>query len=294
MYLLNNYENLTNTVLKNVEYFYTDTTYYDEDDNEIDIDDVDTNEVEVFERTEEIFDRKRQKNIFEKRVSQIPSKVLQQPQIINKLTSIVSKKNLIQTLLRNAQFNESIQEFLAQNYINSFLDVNSHDSYIFEKDNPIIRKITQNGFDVDSFLKKFAFSGFYLIRKIESWNPQLIDSISDDDFIKILKRRDGFSSDDISYLFKKRPQVLNEYANNYGNKFTYEQRLYITKLLAPQPEQIEPKPEQTQIPTQETTEEKEDEEETTTASHKIIVKVARILDYNKRYKLADKLTKKLF
>ena len=246
------------------------------------------------ERTEEIFDRKRQKNIFEKRVSRIPAKMLQQPQILNKLSSVVSEKNLIKSLLRNSQYNDSIQEFLAQNYINSFLDLNSYDSYIFEKDNPIIRKITQNGFDVDSFLKKFAFSGLYLIRKIESWNPQLVDSISDDDFIKILKRRDGFSSDDISYLFTKRPQVLNEYANNYGNKFTYEQRLYLNKLLAPQPEQIEPKPEQTQIPTQEITEEKEDEEETTTASFKIIVKVARILDYNKRYKLADKLTKKLF
>ena len=218
-----------------------------------------------------------------------------QPQILNKLSSVVSENNLIQSLLSNSQFNDSIQEFLAQNYINSFLDLNFSNSYIFEKDNPIIRKITQNGFDVDSFLKKFAYSGFYLIRKIESWNPQLVDSISDDDFMKILKRRDNFSNDDLSYLFKKRPQLLKEYANSNGHKFSWEQRIYINKLFAPQPEQSQqPEPEQTQISTQETKEEKEDEEETTTASHKIIVKVARILDYNKRYKLADKLTKKLF
>ena len=201
------------------------------------------------------------------------------------------------TFIFNQENQKKIQEILAEKYINSFSDLNFGASYIFEKDNPIIRKITQNGFDVDSFLEKFGSTGLYQINKLATWNPQLVDSISDNDFIKILKRRDGFTKDDISYLFKKRPQLLREYANDYGNKFTYEQRLYITNLLAPQPEQtqqIEPKLEQTQMPTQETTEEKEDEEETTTASHKIIVKVARILDYNKRYKLADKLTKKLF
>lgn len=294
MYLLNNYDNITNTLLKNIDYFHTDTTYYDEDDNEIDINDVDTNEVELQERTVESYDRDRQKEIFEKRLSQIPAKILQQPQIFSALSSLLPEKSLISTLLNNSAHNEKIQEILAEKYINSFSDLNFGASYIFEKDNPIIRKITQNGFDVDSFLGKFGSTGLYQINKLATWNPQLVDSISDNDFIKILNRRDGYSRDDISYLLAKRPKLLREFATNNIRKFPFEQRLYIQKLLAPQPEQIEPKPEQTPIPTQEitpeTTEEKEDEEEPTTASIKIMVKIAQKLDLKKKYRLADKLT----
>lgn len=290
MYLLNNYENITNTVLKNIDYFHSETTYYDMDDNEIDIDDVNTDEVEVRENTEEIFDRDRQKRIFQARLSAIPANMLQEPQILTALSSKVSPKILIRSIMRSSKGNKILDQYLADNYVNSFLDLDATGTYIFEQDNPIIRKVTQNGFDVDSFLTVFWYQAFIYIRKLASWNPKLVDSISDDDFIKILKRRDNFSDDDISYLIEKRPVLFKEFVTNNINKFSWEQRRYLNQVLAPQPEQVEPKPEETQEITPETIEEKKDEEETTTASINLMVKVARTLDLKKKYRLADKLT----
>lgn len=297
MYLLNNYDNITNTLLKNIDYVHTDTTYYDEDDNEIDINDVDTNEVEVRENTVEIFDRDRQKRLFESRLSIIPAKILQEPQILTELSSKISPKTLIRSTMRSSKGNKILDQYLADNYVNSFSDLDATGTYIFEQDNPIIRKITQNGFDVDSFLEIFWYRCLNSIRKLALWNPELVDSISDDDFIKLLEKQNSYYNEDLSYLIEKRPNLLIEFMKTHINRFSWEQRQYINKLLAPkpeQPQQIEPKVEQPQEITPETIEEKKDEEETTTASHKIIVKVARILDYSKRYKLADKLTRKLF
>ena len=88
--------------------------------------------------------------------------------------------------------------------------------------------------------------------------------------------------------------MLKEFENNTRDKFTFEQRKYLNQVLAPQPEQEEPKLEQTQAPTEEiipeTIEEKEDEEEPITASVNLMVKIAQKLDLKKKYRLADKLT----
>ncbi len=74
------------------------------------------------------------------------------------------------------------------------------------------------------------------------------------------------------------------------NRFSWEQRQYINKLLTEQPKQIESNPEPAPEITPEITEEKKDDEETTTASINLMVKVARRLDLKKKYRLADKLT----
>ena len=290
MYLLNNYEYLTNTLLQNLDYFHVDTTYYDEDDNEIDIDMVDTNEVEVRENTVESFDRDRQKRLFESRLSKMPENILQQPQILSALSSKVSTKQIIQTLIRNSKNNKILQEYLADNYVNSFSDLDANGSYIFEQDNPIIRKITQNGFDVDSFLEIFWYRCLNLIRNLASWNPELVDSISDDGFIKLLEKQNSYSNEDLSYLVAKRPNLLLEFMKTHINRFSWEQRQYIKQLLTEQPKQIEQTPEPATEITPEITEEKKDEEETTTASINLMVKVARRLDLKKKYRLADKLT----
>lgn len=297
IYLLNNYENLTNTLLQNLDYFHVDTTYYDEDDNEIDIDMVDTNEVEVTERTVESFDRDRQKRLFESRLSIIPANMLQEPQILTALSSKISPKTLIRSTMRSSKGNKILDEYLADNYVNSFSDLDATGTYIFEQDNPIIRKITQNGFDVDSFLEIFWYRCLNLIRNLASWNPELVDSISDDGFIKLLEKQNSYSNEDLSYLVAKRPNLLLEFMKTHINRFSWEQRQYIKQLLTEQSKQIEqPIIEEPKIeePQPVITSDETNDEEPKTASSKIIVKVARILDYNGRYKLADKLTRKLF
>ena len=258
---------------------------------------VDTNEVEVRENTVESFDRKRQKRIFESRLSKMPANILQQPQILSALSSKVSTKQMIDTLSHNSAKNPMLQEYLAENYINSFSDLDASVSYIFEKDNPIIRKVTQNGFDVDSFLEKFGWACVTLIRKLALWNPELVDSISDDDFMKMLKRQYSLYNEDLSYIVAKRTNLLLEFMKTSGNIFSWEKRQYINQLLTEQSKPIEqPITEEPKIeePQPVITSDETNDEEPKTASSKIIVKVARILDYNGRYKLADKLTRKLF
>ena len=290
MYLLNNYDNITNTVLRNINYFHTETTYYDEDDNEIDINDVDTNEVEVRENTVEIFDRDRQKRLFESRLSIIPAKILQEPQILTELSSKISPKTLIRSTMRSSKGNKILDEYLADNYVNSFSDLDATGTYIFEQDNPIIRKITQNGFDVDSFLEIFWYRCLGLIIKLALWNPGLVDSISDNDFIKILEKQNSYSNEDLSYLVAKRPNLLLEFMKTNGHRFSWEKRQYINQLLTQQPKQIEQTPEPATEITPETPEEKKDEEEPITASVNLMVKIAQKLDLKKKYRLADKLT----
>ena len=172
----------------------------------------------------------------------------------------------------------------------SFSDLDATGTYIFEQDNPIIRKITQNGFDVDSFLEIFWYRCLNLIRKLALWNPELVDSISDNDFIKILEKQNSYSNEDLSYLVAKRPNLLLEFMKTNGHRFSWEKRQYINQLLTQQPKQIEQTPEPATEITPETPEEKKDEEEPITASVNLMVKIAQKLDLKKKYRLADKLT----
>jgi hypothetical protein len=286
MYLINNYQKLLDTVFKNVGYENTDTTYYDENDNEVNIDEVDTTKMDIREETKTEYNKERQKVRFEDRLAKsIPLKVLEKPEILDALKSIFSQERLNKLVSNSSKYSEYLAEYLTES-INSFSDLNYSDNrFIFEKDNPIIRKITQNGFNVDDYLEKFSYLAFHQIRQLDKWNPGLVESISDSDFLKILKTQSGYHNEEFSYLIEKRPYVIEEMFKvpSLASKFTYEQRQYIHKNLLPrlqQPEQIEePKVEPEKMP-----------EEPTTASIKIILKIANKLDNKKEYKLADKFT----
>jgi hypothetical protein len=290
MYLINNYQKLLDTVFKNVGYENTDTTYYDEDDNEVDIDDVDTNEVEIREETKTEYNKERQKEGFERRLcDSIPWNVVEKPEILDALKTILPEDRIKKLVIQKSKYSDYLKQYLAS-YINSFSDLNSTiDSGIFEKDNPIIRKITRNGFDVDDFMKNFHMSRLYKVLQLDKWNPELVKSISDSDFIKIVAGEYGYASEHFTWLCKNRPYVLAEMIKipNLANKFTYEQTLYIHQNLLPrlqQPKQIE----QVEEPKEEEPEKMP--EEPTTASIKLMVKIAYKLDIKKKYRLADKLT----
>ncbi len=286
MYLINNYQNLLDTVFKNVGYENTDITYYDEDDNEVDINDVDTTEMEIREETKTEYNKERQKERFEKRLcDSIPWNVVEKPGILDALKTILSEDRIKKLVIQKSKYSDYLKQYLAS-YINSFSDIKGTiDFSIFEKDNPIIRKITRNGFDVDDFMKNFHMSRLYNVLQLEKWNPELVKSISDSDFIKIVGGEYGISVEAFAWLSKNRPYVLTEMIKNpnLANKFSFDQRQYIHKNLLPslqKPEQIEePQAKQEQMP-----------EEPTTAFVKSIVKVANKLDSKNKYKLADKFT----
>jgi hypothetical protein len=294
MYLINNYQYLLDTVFKNIGYENVDTVYYDENDNEVDINDVDTTQVEVREVSTTEYSRERQRRSFDRRLgNSIPVTVLQKQEILNALPTILSEESIYKIISRNAKYSDSLKEYLADKYLTDFSSLDSTtDNYIFEKDNPIIRKITQNGFDVDKFVEKFKKRSFYYIYQLSSWNPKLVNSISDDDFLKIVKLQNSFGDYQIHWLEQNRPEVLVKlfYGANSNWLFSYEQKQYIGKNVLPklqQPEQIEEPVIEEPAPTSEA---EEMPEEPTTASIKLMVKIARILDLKKEYRLADKLT----
>ena len=128
-------------------------------------------------------------------------------------------------------------------------------------------------------------SRLHNVLQLDKWNPELVKSISDSDFIKILAGEYSYASEYFTWLCKNRPYVIAEMFKDpsLANKFTYEQRLYIHQNLLPtlqQPQQIE-QVEEVEEPI---------DEEPTTAFVKSIVKVANKLDNINKYKLADKFT----
>ena len=152
---------------------------------------------------------------------------------------------------------------------------------IFEKENPILRKVTENGFNVWSFLD-FSSQPLYHIFLLIEWYPELLNKISDEDFIVIINEsrvRSNFTKQYFEMLYRYKPNVIWHFFEEKPYIFTYEQREF---LIEKKKELYE----QNQAPIQET----EQPEDPTTASVKSMVKIARILDYKKKYKLADKFT----
>ena len=152
-------------------------------------------------------------------------------------------------------------------------------SNLFMKENPILRKITQNGFDVDNFLL-YTSQPMYSIYNAYKWYPEIIDKISDEDFLKILNSvRDRFNmaQEYFNFLYEKRPNVIWTLFEEGSRILTYEQRVFLSQKK----KEMSQQPQQPQEPI---------EEEPTTAFVKSIVKVANKLDNKKNYKLADKFT----
>ena len=300
LYFINNYQSFYNTIFKNIGYEITETIYRDAWGDIVDesLLDSENNEYEASESTVYDKDRQRASYIYEfERSLKIKPylSVMETPEIWQALETNFPEQAL-EIIYSRVNRSEIISEYVSQS-INSFSDIPDESSYIFEKDNPIIRKITQNGFDVDKFVEKYKFRAFYNIIQLDSWNPELVDSISDDDFLKILRLENGFGDHHILWLEQNRPKVLVKLFNETLSNllFSYEQRQYIGKNVLPklqQPEQIEePAIEEPVIEEPAPTSEAEEmPEEPTTASIKLMVKIARILDLKKEYRLADKLT----
>jgi hypothetical protein len=147
------------------------------------------------------------------------------------------------------------------------------------KENPILRKITQNGFDVDGFIS-VTFQPMFLIYSAYRWYPEIIDKISDEGFLKILisqRDRSNMAQDYFNFLYEKRPNVIWALFEENSRILSYEQIVFLSQKK----KEMSQQPQQPQEPI---------EEEPTTAFVKSIVKVANKLDSKNKYKLADKFT----
>jgi hypothetical protein len=271
LYLLNNFNKLGNSVFKNI-YFENQKSETDEDG--------DTNEWTEYSREDQ------REELVDKIKNFIPETILIRPEIFQALENNFSESEIFDIIGPKLFQNENLLE-LFSNRVNTFYDAYKIPGYtlskMFEKDNPLLRKITRDGFDVDGFLSNSRQPIYHIMLALK-WYPELLDKIDDDGLLKIVLRSDGMPDAYLKYLHQRRPEVFYELASrNDHNKLNREQRQF---LFIKQKESMQENPQVDEIePSTETK-----EEEPTTASIKLMVKIADKLDNKKEYKLADKFT----
>jgi hypothetical protein len=271
LYLLNNFNKLGNSVFKNI--------YFEKQKSETD-EDGDINELTEYSRENQ------REELVDKIKNFISETILIRPEIFQALKNNFSETEIFDIIGSKLFQNENLLE-LFSNRFNTFYDAYKIPGYtiskMFEKDNPLLRKITRDGFDVDRFLINSRQPIHHIMLALK-WYPELLDKIDDNGLLKIVLSSNGMPDSYLEYLHQRRPEVFYELASrNDHNKLNREQRQFLFKKQkesmqeSPQVDEIEP-----------TLEIKE--EEPTTASVNLMVKIARKLDFKKKYRLADKLT----
>jgi hypothetical protein len=263
LYLIKNFNRLTEGVFKNINYVKIESEN-DEDGNDI--------ETKTYSRHD-------QREKFLKQLSYaISPESLGNPEIFSAIIDNF-KENELDYILSSFMNVPQVLDYFTEK-INTFSEAykvaDFKFSNLFMKENPILRKITQNGFDVDDFIR-VAYQPIYFIYSAYRWYPEIIDKISDEGFLKILnsqRDRNGIAQDYFNFFYEKRPNVIWALYEEGSRILTYEQRAFLTQK----------KKEMSQQPQEPI------EEEPTTAFVKSIVKVANKLDSKNRYKLADKFT----
>jgi hypothetical protein len=293
-FYLNNFDAFVKTFFKNVnkKVHFVETKEYEDDDDQ-DEEEQDNEWVEI--------DSKFTRQYFLRKIlSKINIQVLKDQRVIEALRQNLTKKELYSILEKFSESDESIYQLMIQD-INSFKDLEESGlSGLFYKDNPIIRKILSNGFNVDDFLANVKQSQSSYIWYLSRWIPEFIKSISDQDFIRIIRADENFIGDDLfRFIAGNKPHLINEIFNTSKDKLTKEQISYIEKnandisgnLQAINPQTI---PNYYRNDDDEDEEywddEEEEDDEDVLASVKSMLKIAQKLDFKKEYRLADKLT----
>ena len=265
MYFINNLNRLSEGVFKNINYV-TLNTEYDEDGNDV--------ETRTFSRHDQ------REDLLKKFSITLTTDIISNPEIISAIKSNF-KENESDYILSGFMNVPQVLDYFTEK-INTFSDAyqiaDFRFSNLFMKENPILRKITQNGFDVDDFLN-VTFQPLHLIYNAYKWYPEIIDKISDEGFLKILKstRDSSIAREYFTFLLEKRPNVIWTLFEEGSRILTYEQRVFLSQKK----KEMSQQPQQPQEPIN---------EETITAFVKSIVKVANKLDSKNKYKLADKFT----
>ena len=266
MYLIKNFNKLMEGVFRNINYITLESET-DEDGND--------SETKTYSRHD-------QREKFLKYFSYaLSTNIISNPEIISALKDNF-KENETDYILSGFMSVPQVLDYFVEK-INSFADVHRIPDFrvsnLFQKENPILRKITQNGFDVDNFLL-YTSQPMYSIYNAYKWYPEIIDKISDEDFLKILNSvRDRFNmaQEYFNFLYEKRPNVIWTLFEEGSRILTYDQRVFLSQKK----KEMSQQPQQPQEPI---------EEEPITAFVKSIVKVANKLDNKNKYKLADKFT----
>lgn len=279
-FAINNFNSLTNTVFKKINIMHPDIPDgYDEDVEENDINDFD-----------EIEDEERQFISLTGFFKNMPPEILFSPDIVRLMKSNFELEiinNAVVEMLQNGQNLDSLSA-----YIKDFDDLAQFNNYgfmLFTQPNNVLRLLVQNNFDEQNFMDAFGnvisfqFSTF---TKLIEWLPELLPKLSDESILKIISHNRGTLPREFLYaLYYNKPDFINKYRDQL--KIHTMDMSDFSKLTTRTEEQL--KEDVGKIPPIAI-----DSEEDKFASIKTMVKIAQILDFKKKYKLADIITKKLF
>lgn len=276
-FAINNFDNVKNTVFKKIKIMHPDIPEgYDEDEN--DINDLD-----------EIEDEDRQKESLADFFKNMPPEILFSPDIVRLMKSKFELKIINNAVVQMLMYGQNLDALSA--YIKDFNDLAQFNNYgfmLFTQPNDTMKTLVRNHFDEQKFMYALGNNvGFRLSTfiKLIEWLPELLPKLSDESILKIISYHRGTLPREFLYaLYYNKPDFINKYRDQLKiHPSDTIDLLFLTRTE----EQV--KEDVGKIPPIAF-----DDEEDKFASSKIIVKVARILDYNGRYKLADKLTRKLF
>ena len=157
--------------------------------------------------------------------SSLSTEIISQPEILQAIKESFIPSE-VDKILSNYITVPQVQDYFLEK-INSFSDIpesfRTSSFNIFEKENPILRKVTENGFNVWSFLD-FSSQPLHHIYSAIKWYPELLNKISDEDFIVIineLRDRSNLAKEYFEMLYRYKPNVIWHFFEEKPYIFTY-------------------------------------------------------------------------
>ena len=246
-----------------------------------------------------------QKYLIDKNISNIPGKILEDNlDLREKFLSRFSVKNLINKLLEYPYSEKSVN--LAAEYINNTEDLpNSITGYLTYNKNPITEKILRISSldEYNNYMKKNRSTlDIRDYARLLDFYPFISDQITDQMLIRQWRRLEYANSSErlevFNNLVNARPDFFRNYWQELNLPSAWISDLKEKNIIGTQkPQPIQKTDEEVQKSVNNIFDSMsalpvlpEEEEQGVLASSKLMVKIAQMLDFKKKYRLADKLT----
>jgi hypothetical protein len=268
-FAINNFDHLIDTVFNKIKIMHRDlpNEFDEEEDDEEDYD--------------EIEDKDKQRIELAVFLKNMPQEIFFSPEIIQLIKSKFDLQMINNAVVEILQIGWNIDALSA--YIKDFDDLAQFSNYgftFFTEPNNLMKTLVRDHFDEQKFLYAlsnltgFRFDIFEILTK---WLPELLLKISDEAILRIISTNRGtLYREFLDRVIQYKPDFIKKYPDRLFKKMHPQDiYYYLTEELRKQEEEAD---------------KTIDSEEDKFASIKTMVKIAKILDLKKEYRLADKLT----
>jgi len=271
-FAINNFDYLLDTVYKKINILHRELPYgfNPEEDDE--------------EKYDEIEDKDKQRLELAAFLKRMPPQIFFSPEMVELIKSKFNLETINNALVNYLQIGWNLDALSA--YIKDFDDLAQFTNYgstLFTEPNNLMKTLVRESFDEQKFL--YAFSNlagfkFDIFEVLSKWLPELLLKLSDEAILNIMRTiRGTFSREFLDRVLQYKPDFIKKYSDRLIIKMhPQDVWYYLTEELRKQQEEAD---------------EAIIEEADKFASKKTMLKIAKILDFKKKYKLADIITKKL-